>query len=120
MEIPERGIKLKESDYVQAGLNIVDPIELLEGSPFQVGLAVCYDLRFPELSLSLCRKGANILTFPSAFTVPTGDAGHWTSLLKARAIGQVSRSLIFERELFVVAVVVVGIHSMYNFSRKYR
>ena len=90
MEIPERGIKLKESDYVQAGHDIVDPIDLLEG--FRVGLAVCYDLRFPELSLSLCRKGANILTFPSAFTVPTGAAGHWTSLLKARAIGQVSHS----------------------------
>ena len=87
MEIAERGIKLKESDYVQPGLTIGDPIELFDNSTFQVGLAVCYDLRFPELSLSLCRKGANILTFPSAFTVPTGAAGHWTSLLKARAIG---------------------------------
>jgi len=42
----------------------------------QLGLAVCYDLRFPEISLALRRAGAEILTYPSAFTVPTGSA-HW-------------------------------------------
>lgn len=36
----------------------------------------CYDLRFPELSLVLAQQGADILTFPSAFTVTTGMA-HW-------------------------------------------
>jgi predicted amidohydrolase len=36
----------------------------------------CYDLRFPELSLSLAQKGADILTYPSAFTFITG-AAHW-------------------------------------------
>lgn len=42
----------------------------------QVGLAICYDLRFPEISLALAREGAEILTFPSAFTETTG-AAHW-------------------------------------------
>jgi predicted amidohydrolase len=42
-------------------------------------------LRFPEISLALRRQGADIITFPSAFTVPTGKA-HWEVLLRARAI----------------------------------
>lgn len=42
----------------------------------QVGLGICYDLRFPELSVALQRHGAEILTYPSAFTVATG-AAHW-------------------------------------------
>lgn len=42
----------------------------------QVGLGICYDLRFPELSQALQRNGAHILTYPSAFTVATG-AAHW-------------------------------------------
>lgn len=44
--------------------------------PLQLGLSICYDLRFPEISLALRRAGAEILTYPSAFTVPTGSA-HW-------------------------------------------
>lgn len=42
-------------------------------------------MRFPEISLALKRLGADIITFPSAFTVPTGKA-HWEILLRARAI----------------------------------
>ena len=41
-----------------------------------LGLMICYDLRFPELSLELRKRGADILTFPSAFTTKTGQA-HW-------------------------------------------
>lgn len=44
--------------------------------PCQLGLSICYDLRFPEISLALRHAGAEILTYPSAFTVPTGSA-HW-------------------------------------------
>ena len=51
-----------------------------------IWLHQCYDLRFPELSQSLRRMGSHILTFPSAFTVKTGQA-HWEALLRARAIG---------------------------------
>jgi nitrilase len=51
----------------------------------RVGLSVCYDLRFPELYRRLSASGAEILSVPSAFTVPTGRA-HWETLLRARAI----------------------------------
>lgn len=55
-------------------------------TPFGVlGLMVCYDLRFPELALSLRSQGARILSAPSAFTYTTGKM-HWQLLLQARAI----------------------------------
>lgn len=55
-------------------------------SPFgNIGLMVCYDLRFPELALSLRNQGANILTAPAAFTYLTGQM-HWQLLLQARAM----------------------------------
>ena len=50
-----------------------------------IGMTVCYDLRFPALHRSLARAGAQILSIPAAFTVPTGRA-HWEVLLRARAI----------------------------------
>ncbi|NXE71629.1 NIT1 amidase, partial [Calcarius ornatus] len=70
-------------------------------SPPQLGLAVCYDLRFPELAQALRGAGAQILTFPSAFTVPTG-AAHWEVLLRARAI---------ECQCYVVAAAQTGRHN---------
>jgi predicted amidohydrolase len=51
----------------------------------KLGLAVCYDMRFPELFRVMSRQGADWFVVPSAFTVPTGKA-HWESLLRARAI----------------------------------
>lgn len=55
-------------------------------TPFgNIGLMVCYDLRFPELALSLRHQGANILTTPAAFTYLTGQM-HWQLLLQARAM----------------------------------
>ncbi|RJL74495.1 carbon-nitrogen hydrolase family protein [Acinetobacter radioresistens] len=55
-------------------------------TPFgQIGLMVCYDLRFPELALTLRQRGANILTAPAAFTYTTGQL-HWQLLLQARAM----------------------------------
>ncbi|MFO0994662.1 MAG: carbon-nitrogen hydrolase family protein [Hyphomicrobiales bacterium] len=50
-----------------------------------LGLTICYDLRFPGLYRRLAQEGADFLTVPSAFTVPTGEA-HWHVLLRARAI----------------------------------
>ena len=50
-----------------------------------LGMTICYDLRFPQLYRDLARAGAQILSVPSAFTVPTGKA-HWHVLLRARAI----------------------------------
>lgn len=66
-----------------------------------VGLLTCYDLRFPEVSLSLRRQGAQILTYPSAFTTKTG-AAHWLPLLSARAI---------ETQSYVLAPGQVGQHA---------
>ena len=51
----------------------------------RLGLAVCYDIRFPHLFRQLAKAGACMISVPSAFTVPTGEA-HWETLLRARAI----------------------------------
>jgi predicted amidohydrolase len=50
-----------------------------------LGMTVCYDLRFPHLYRALAQAGADFLSIPSAFTVPTGRA-HWHVLMRARAI----------------------------------
>jgi len=65
-----------------------------------IGLSICYDLRFPGLYAALANAGANILTIPAAFTVPTGQA-HWEILLRARAI---------ESSSFVIAAAQSGNH----------
>ena len=71
----------QESKFFEPGDEIV-----LAKTPFgSIGLMVCYDLRFPELSLSLRNRGANILTAPAAFTYTTGEM-HWQLLLQARAM----------------------------------
>jgi deaminated glutathione amidase len=55
-------------------------------TPFaKIGLAICYDVRFPLLFNALAKNGATVLTIPAAFTVPTGEA-HWHVLQRARAI----------------------------------
>lgn len=51
----------------------------------KMGLSICFDLRFPELYRNLVGQGAQIITIPAAFTVPTGEA-HWHVLMRARAI----------------------------------
>ncbi|MDA0998560.1 MAG: carbon-nitrogen hydrolase family protein [Proteobacteria bacterium] len=51
----------------------------------RLGMTVCYDLRFPHLYRDLARQGCEMLTIPSAFTRPTGEA-HWHVLMRARAI----------------------------------
>ena len=71
----------QESRFFEPGDEVV-----IVQTPFgKLGLMVCYDLRFPELSLILRTKGANILTAPAAFTYTTGKL-HWQLLLQARAM----------------------------------
>ena len=71
----------QESRFFEPGDEVV-----VAKTPFgNIGLMVCYDLRFPELSLMLRTKGANILTAPAAFTYTTGKL-HWQLLLQARAM----------------------------------
>jgi len=52
---------------------------------FRLGMAICYDVRFPALFNALANGGAEVISVPAAFTVPTGEA-HWEVLLRARAI----------------------------------
>ncbi|AOA59141.1 carbon-nitrogen hydrolase family protein [Acinetobacter larvae] len=71
----------QESKFFEAGDSPV-----VVNTPFgQIGLMVCYDLRFPELALQLRHLGANILTAPAAFTYSTGQL-HWQLLIQARAM----------------------------------
>ncbi|KAF9895418.1 Carbon-nitrogen hydrolase [Aspergillus nanangensis] len=92
------GPMLKESASVEKGMEILAPFETPVG---RVGLSICFDLRFPEISLSLRRQNAQIITYPSAFTVPTGKA-HWETLLRARAI---------ETQSYVIAAAQAGPHN---------
>ncbi len=66
-----------------------------------IGLSICYDVRFPALYAALARAGASIITVPAAFTVPTGKA-HWQVLLRARAI---------ETGAFILAPAQTGTHA---------
>lgn len=66
----------------------------------KIGMTICYDLRFPHLYRSLAQAGAQILTVPAAFAVPTGKV-HWETLLRARAI---------ETGAFVLAPAQTGTH----------
>jgi predicted amidohydrolase len=71
----------QESKFFEPGTDLS-----VAKTPFgNIGLMVCYDLRFPELALSLRAHGANILTAPAAFTYTTGEM-HWQLLLQARAM----------------------------------
>lgn len=74
-----------ESETIEAG---TQPVVL--DTPFgRLGLAVCYDLRFPELFRVLMRQGMELCAIPSAFTAVTGKA-HWEILVRARAIENLS------------------------------
>lgn len=96
---------LKELNSVEPGQEILPPFKINEGefAKFSVGLAICYDIRFNEMALRLRRLGANIITFPSAFTTRTGEA-HWLKLGKARAI---------DSQCYVVMAAQCGEHDVY-------
>ena len=72
---------IQESEYLLAG----ESTKTVTIKDFKVGLSVCYDLRFPELYGRYKKEGVNIITVPSSFTKPTGQA-HFETLLRARAI----------------------------------
>jgi predicted amidohydrolase len=83
------GVVYTESEHEAPGSDIA----LGRAGALEVGLSVCYDLRFPELYRILALRGATAVTVPSAFTTVTGR-DHWEVLLRARAI---------ENQLFVIA-----------------
>jgi deaminated glutathione amidase len=78
-----------------------DAAVVAEAAGMRIGMTVCYDLRFPHLYRDLAKAGAQVLTVPSAFTVPTGKA-HWHALLRARAI---------ETGAYVLAPAQCGTHA---------
>ena len=88
VDLPGR-VTIKESDAKLSGRDVV----CADTAIGKIGLSICYDLRFPELYRMLAHEGARIVTVPSAFTFPTGEA-HWEVLLRARAI---------ENQVYVIA-----------------
>lgn len=79
-----------------------EALGIVDGTPVgRLGLAICYDLRFPALFDALGRRGCDVLAIPAAFTVPTGQA-HWHLLQRARAV---------EASAYVVAAAQVGHHA---------
>lgn len=91
------GRRYRESDGEQPGEQIVWS-ELANGS--RLGLAICYDLRFPEVFRVLALGGARTIALPSAFTLAT-TRDHWEVLVRSRAI---------ENQVFVLAANQTGAH----------
>ena len=83
------GVSYRESENEEAGEEVV----VAEAGGIEIGMSVCYDIRFPELYRILAVRGARAFTVPSAFTLHTGR-DHWEVLMRARAI---------ENQAFVVA-----------------
>ncbi len=90
------GTVYRESDTEAPG----DVAVVADVDGVELGMAVCYDLRFPELFRIMAVAGARVVTLPAAFTVPTGRA-HWEVLVRARAI---------ENQVFVIAAGQIGSH----------
>jgi predicted amidohydrolase len=88
------GVAYRESEFEDPGEEIVTaPL-----GDADLGMTVCYDLRFPELYRILALRGARLISVPSAFTTITGR-DHWEVLLRARAI---------ENQVFVIAPNQIG------------
>lgn len=73
----------KESNKLASGNKIIQPFRTTVG---KIGLMICYDIRFPEMSRILALAGAEILTIPSAWVQGVMKEEHWQIMLKARAI----------------------------------
>jgi predicted amidohydrolase len=95
VEIPGR-VSYQESRTVAPGTHT----EMVAVDGVQLGLSICYDLRFPELYRRLAVAGATVLAVPAAFMLHTGR-DHWEVLLRARAI---------ENQCYVVAAGQIGNH----------
>lgn len=95
--ITENDERYNESETIEPGNKL-----MVVETPFgKLGMAVCYDLRFPGLFRNLVDQGAEIITIPSAFTALTGKA-HWEVLVRARAI---------ENQCYVIAAAQGGYHA---------
>ncbi len=97
VQVSDAQAQYSESLSYEAGSELA----CVEVEGCQVGLSVCYDLRFGELYRQLVTLGAQLITVPAAFTTVTG-AAHWEPLLRARAI---------ENQCYIVAAAQGGRHS---------
>ncbi|RMG32801.1 MAG: carbon-nitrogen hydrolase family protein [Gammaproteobacteria bacterium] len=96
VRLPDSGEQYNESDTIEPGSRIT-----VADTPLgRLGMAVCYDLRFPELFRAMLDQQAELFALPAAFTATTGRA-HWEVLLRARAI---------ENLAFVLASAQGGFH----------
>ena len=90
----EGDVKSKEKNYCESRFTQAGKSACMVETPFaNIGLTVCFDIRFPLLYQKLSTLGADIITVPSAFTRVTGKA-HWQTLLQARAI---------ENQVYIIA-----------------
>ncbi|TDH70592.1 hypothetical protein CCR75_005001 [Bremia lactucae] len=80
IDVPGK-ITFKESDTLSPG----DSVTLFDTPYCKIGVGICYDIRFPELSMLMKKHGAKVLLFPGAFNLTTGPA-HWELLQRARAV----------------------------------
>jgi predicted amidohydrolase len=92
------GRSYRESDLEEPGDEIVLS-QTADG--LELGLSICYDLRFPELYRILAVRGARAFPLPAAFTLAT-TRDHWETLIRARAI---------ENQAFVIAANQIGSHA---------
>ena len=97
------GTRYAESENEEPG---AEPVLTTTADGVEVGMSVCYDVRFPELYRGLALRGARVLTVPAAFTLAT-TRDHWEVLLRARAI---------ENQAFVIAPNQIGEHPPGNRS----
>lgn len=97
VSLPGKNENYRESKVFQPG----DTPVVADTPLGSIGLAVCYDLRFPELFRVLTAKGAELIVLPSAFTKYTGEA-HWQLLLRARAV---------ENQVWLIGANQVGVHA---------
>ncbi len=102
-DVELEGTVYAESAREQAGTEVT-LTQTAQGQ--QLGMSICYDVRFPELYRELSSRGATIIAVPSAFTLAT-TRDHWETLLRARAI---------ENQAFVIAANQIGQHPPGNRS----
>ncbi|MDO4544905.1 MAG: carbon-nitrogen hydrolase family protein [Bacillota bacterium] len=77
----EGGIRFMESDTLTAG----DEMTVIDTEFCKVGVAICYDVRFPEWFRKMALAGAKLIVLPAAFNMTTGPA-HWDLTMRARAL----------------------------------
>ena len=77
----EGGIRFMESDTLTPG----EKTTVIETEYCKIGVAICYDVRFPELSRNMALAGAKVIVLPAAFNLTTGPA-HWDLTMRARAL----------------------------------